>query len=76
MALRTHLHILLSVIEHLGQVIPLVDCFVSEGSIACMIPTVAIIDLLHYLLCFLSPSVEIYVLQFCRRAAPHPLGRR
>ena len=46
------IHILIGVVEYLGPVVPLVYDFVDEGSAACMIPTVAVVDLLYYLLSF------------------------
>jgi len=56
------LHILLSVLEHLGLVITLVDGFVLEGVAACVVPTVAIVKFPHHLLRFvLSETPQIRV---------------
>ena len=46
------LHIFLCIMEHLGPIVSLVDGFIGEGSADCMIPTVTVVDLLHYLLYF------------------------
>ena len=48
------LHIFLVVVKHFGSVVPLIDGFVTceRGITTCMIPTVAVVDLLYYLLSF------------------------
>ena len=54
------LHVLLSVLEHLGLVITLVDGFVREGVAACMVHTVAIVKFPHHFLRFvLSETPQI-----------------
>jgi len=56
MILWASLHIFLGIIEHLGPVVSLVHDFVSEGSTSCVVPTVAIMDLLHHAPGFLWPE--------------------
>jgi len=54
-------HMLFGLVEHVGPMVPLVNGFVSEGSPPDMIFTVAILNLLYYLLGLWFEASQVWV---------------
>ena len=73
----TFLHIYLDVIKRLGPIVPLFDDFISKGSASRMVPTITIMDLLHYYSGFLlTEASQVCVgVQFGIRLLVHEVSK-